>query len=244
VLVIHSSFFIFNSYKMHEATQQILSSWHTNAAAWIAAIEGEAIESRKLVTNAAIVNTLLELKPQRMLDIGCGEGWLCRAMTLQGVQCTGWDAVPALVAAAAAKGGGDYAVKIYSEIAAQDFVAGLLYDVAVFNFALFEDDAAVIALLRGVKKLLQPAGKLVIQTLHPSTAKGDAPYQSGWREGSWAGFSTQFKAAAPWYYRITEDWVRVLNEAGYLVQQVHEPQHPESGLALSLVLVAEGITQR
>ena len=33
------------------------------------------IESRRLVTDAAIVQAILALAPKRVLDMQCGEGW-------------------------------------------------------------------------------------------------------------------------------------------------------------------------
>ena len=57
-------------------------------------------------------------------------------------------------------------------------------------------------------------GALIIQTLHPVVAVGDLPYVDGWRQGSWAGFSEDFSDPAPWYFRTTESWVRLLRKSG------------------------------
>jgi hypothetical protein len=51
-------------------------SWQANADAWTAAVREQRIESRRLVTDAAIL--ALALAPLRILDLGCGEGWLRR----------------------------------------------------------------------------------------------------------------------------------------------------------------------
>jgi 2-polyprenyl-3-methyl-5-hydroxy-6-metoxy-1,4-benzoquinol methylase len=76
----------------------IVESWHKNTAPWVAAVRNHEIESRTLVTNAAIVDAVQSLAPATGLDIGCGEGWLVRA--LEGMAMTGVDVVPGLVEAA------------------------------------------------------------------------------------------------------------------------------------------------
>ncbi len=57
----------------------ILTSWAANAAPWIALLQGKGIASRQ-ITNPAIVNAISRYRPDSVLDVGCGEGWLCRAL--------------------------------------------------------------------------------------------------------------------------------------------------------------------
>ncbi len=78
----------------------IIHSWETNAAAWTQAIQEEAIASRKLATNQAMVLALAKYQPTSLLDIGSGEGWLCRAAEAQIPslkKIRGMDAIAALV---------------------------------------------------------------------------------------------------------------------------------------------------
>ena len=62
--------------------EEILNTWHLNAKAWIKTIAGNTIESRKLVTNQAIVNEVVALNPVTVIDLGCGEGWLIQCITV------------------------------------------------------------------------------------------------------------------------------------------------------------------
>lgn len=85
---------------MHDPEEALLASWQHNAQAWIAAVRGGAIASRRQVTDQAILLAILGRQPQRVLDLGCGEGWLLRALGERGIQAVGVDADPALVQAA------------------------------------------------------------------------------------------------------------------------------------------------
>lgn len=215
----------------------VLASWHTNAEPWTDAVREQRIASRRLVTDRAIVEAVLARAPRSALDLGCGEGWLSRALAERGVRVVGVDAVPALVERARALGGGEFRVASYEAIAA-GALDDVRVDVAVANFALIGGDA-VDALVARVPRLLAPGGAFLVQTLHPHVAGGDRPYADGWREGSWAGFGPEFSDPAPWYFRTLERWVSLLDDAGFRLRRLVEPVHPETGRPASLVLVAE-----
>ena len=218
-----------------DKNQAVLNSWHRNAAPWVTAVREEQIESRKRCTDQAVIDAVMGAAPASVLDIGCGEGWLCRALAERGVRVAGVDAVPELVDAARASGPGDFRAVTYEQIA--EGALDLQVDVAVSNFALIGKES-VEGVLHAAPALLKPGGSFVIQTLHPVVACGDAPYIDGWREGSWAGFSDDFTDAPPWYFRTTESWVRLLNNSGLQLHELREPVHPDTGRPASLILIA------
>jgi 2-polyprenyl-3-methyl-5-hydroxy-6-metoxy-1,4-benzoquinol methylase len=219
---------------------EVLAAWRANAEPWTAAVREARIESRRLATDAAVVDAVLRRAPASALDLGCGEGWLVRALASRGVRALGVDAVPALVERARAAGGGEFRVASYEAIAA-GALDDVRVDVAVANFALIGGDA-VDALVGRVPALLAPGGAFVVQTLHPVVATGDAPYADGWRPGSWAGIDGAFGDPAPWYFRTVESWVRLFVASGFRVAELREPTHPRTGKPASIlfVLAADG----
>ncbi len=219
---------------------QVLAAWHTNAAPWSAAVREGQIESRRLVTDGAILEAVARCSPRAALDLGCGEGWLSRAMSQRGIRVLGVDAIPALVETArAADPAGDYRVATYEAIAdgVLNGAPDAAFDLVVANFSLIGGEA-VDALIRHVPALLVPHGTLLIQTLHPATARGEHPYVDGWREGSWAGFSRDFRDPPPWFYRTMGSWIRLLVRSGFQVQDVVEPLHPATGNPASVLFIA------
>ncbi|WP_229507779.1 bifunctional 2-polyprenyl-6-hydroxyphenol methylase/3-demethylubiquinol 3-O-methyltransferase UbiG [Massilia sp. Dwa41.01b] len=181
---------------------RILASWSHNVAPWVDAVRRQEIASRALVTDAAIVAAVRARSPRTGVDLGCGEGWLVRA--LPEVEMVGVDAIAALVESARAAGGGDFRQLAYEDIAAG--ALQLAADVAICNFSLIGKEATE-GLLRAAPGYLRPGGTLIVQTVHPLMACGDAPYLDGWRPGSWAGFSDAFRDAPPWYFRTLGSWV-------------------------------------
>ncbi|MGZ5058164.1 MAG: class I SAM-dependent methyltransferase, partial [Methylobacter sp.] len=177
---------------------KIIDSWRKNAPMWVVAVRDGQIESRRQVTDQAILDAVLSRSPRSVLDIGCGEGWLARELAAAGIQVIGIDAVPSLVEVAQHAGGGDFRVMSYEELAAGKLSVSV--DVIVCNFSLLGKES-VEGVFGVVRSLLNQPGLFIVQTLHPVMVCGDLPYRDGWREGSWAGFNSDFTDPAPWYFR-------------------------------------------
>ncbi len=215
---------------------RIVDSWRKNASPWTDAVRGNQIESRTLVTNRAVIEAVLTRAPRTVLDIGCGEGWLVRSLAEHGVRATGVDVVPALIEQATRAGGGEFRVASYEQIAAGELE--ITVDVVVANFSLIGKES-VDGVVRRVPELLTAGGALIIQTLHPIVAGGDLPYEDGWRQGSWVGFSDEFSDPAPWYFRTLESWKSLLRDAGFKAVEMREPVHPGTGKPASVIFIAK-----
>ncbi|MFL1406747.1 class I SAM-dependent methyltransferase [Marinobacter sp. M1N3S26] len=215
------------------ADNTIPQSWTTNADAWTRAVRSGSIESRERVTNAAIVDAVLGCHPGRVLDLGCGEGWLVRALAAQGVQAVGVDASPGLIEAARASGGGEFFLGSYEELTRHPGQIPGPFDVIVANFALLQEHLS--PLLRAVSVLLTPRGRLIIQTVHPGGV--EQPQQEGWRQEDFRSFEGDWQAM-PWYYRSLDSWTQLLGESGYQLEEIREPLHPDTCQPLSLILAA------
>jgi len=208
----------------------LVKSWHHNAHA----IRGGTIESRRQVTDQAILLAVLSHQPERVLDLGCGEGWLLRALAERGVDAVGVDGDPTLVAAAQAAGASPVHLAGYDALVEATTDIGRDYNLVCANFALLHQD--IIPLLAAINALLAPGGALVIQTLHPwAVAGGD--YQDGWREETFAGLEGQWQPM-PWYFRTLSSWINALDMAGLRLASLQEPQHPQRAVPQSLLLVA------
>ncbi|MBV4477042.1 class I SAM-dependent methyltransferase [Pseudomonas botevensis] len=219
---------------MSAPESDLLQSWQHNARSWIEAIRSGAIDSRLQVTDQAILLAVMGRQPGRVLDLGCGEGWLLRALADRGITAVGVDGDPTLIEAARAAGSADVHVASYEALAQAQLDVGRDYDLICANFSLLHQD--IIPLLAAMNALLVPGGTLVIQTLHPwAVAAGD--YQDGWREETFAGFKGQWQPM-PWYFRTLSSWLNALDMAGFQLAGLQEPQHPQSPAPQSLLMTA------
>ncbi len=218
--------------------KQIIDAWMQNAKPWISAISNAEIESRKLVTNQAIIDAILKQGPRTVLDIGCGEGWLARALNAAGVSVQGIDVVPELVEQARRLGDGTFQVLSYEELTTGAIKAK--FDVAVCNFSLLGDES-VNYVFQAVCEVLEAGGCFIVQTIHPVAASTAQEYEDGWRTGSWAGFSKQFTNPPPWYFRTLETWKELFQLHGLQLCEVLEPIHPETNTMASIIFVSQPI---
>jgi 2-polyprenyl-3-methyl-5-hydroxy-6-metoxy-1,4-benzoquinol methylase len=217
--------------------EQIQASWVMNAAAWARAVRRGEILSRVRVTNGAILAAIDDCAPATLLDLGCGEGWLAHHCARRGIAVLGTDAVAELITVAAedAPDGARFRTLSHQQIGA----GGLKerFDVVVANFSLLGHHS-LEELFPALPALLAPEGSLLVQTLHPMLVCADLPYEDGWREGSWSGFSPAFRTPAPWFFRTLESWMRLFQRHGLVVRELREPMDPLSGQPASVIFRA------
>jgi 2-polyprenyl-3-methyl-5-hydroxy-6-metoxy-1,4-benzoquinol methylase len=222
-----------------ERERLIRHSWTENAAAWTDAVRGRRIESRAAATDGAVHSAIRECLAARVLDVGCGEGWLCRALAEASIEVVGFDATPELIARAreAAVGGSvAYLTLGYDDFAADPARVGSGFDAAVCNFSLLGRDIA--STLSAAASVLRPGGALLIQTVHPFADMSAAGrYEDGWRVEDFAALGPGFRAPMPWYFRTVGSWINELTAAGFTLAECREPVHPATGQPLSLLLI-------
>jgi 2-polyprenyl-3-methyl-5-hydroxy-6-metoxy-1,4-benzoquinol methylase len=213
-------------------------SWDDNAEAWTATVRERRIESRRVATDRAIVDAVLRHSPGRLLDVGCGEGWLCRVLSEHAIQCVGVDGSSDLTRAAqSADPDGEYHLLRYDDFdRLAEIVKFSSTDLAVCNFALLHEE--IVPILTAVHSVLRPRGILLIQTVHPWTASGTSDYVDGWRTEDFAWSTCCFPEPMPWYFRTLESWTNTIRDSGFVLDAVAEPVHPESKKPLSLLLSA------
>src|SRR5215218_7985614 len=136
---------------------ELQRSWDANARAWRDAVRQGKIASRRVATDAAVVDAVMSLEPQRVLDLGCGEGWLARQLADRGAAVCGIDASRALIEAANELGGGSFHALAYGDLPAAELLKPP-FDVAVANFSILHED--IQPLLGSVARMLTATGAL------------------------------------------------------------------------------------
>jgi 2-polyprenyl-3-methyl-5-hydroxy-6-metoxy-1,4-benzoquinol methylase len=178
--------------------------------------------------------------PGPFVDIGCGEGWLARAIAAQGREVLGVDASLPLIEAArraAVSSGARFEQASYVELADRRQALGGPFAVAVCNFALLDDQ--LTNALTSIRSVLVPRGVLLIQTVHPFTACGSGAYRNGWREETFDAFGGRFPSPMPWYFRTVASWIEDVRRAGYVLESLSEPMATDGVMPLSLLIRAQ-----
>lgn len=216
--------------------EKIVESWKRNVHPWVTAIREGEIASRVLTTNKAVLSAVMDCAPRKVLDVGCGEGWLVRELANSGIDALGIDAIPGFIDFAKKEGGGRFKVLAYEDVSAKALKEK--FDLVVCNFSLLGKES-VENLFQQFPSILEKGGTLVVQTIHPVAGVGKSKYEDGWREGSWAGFSKSFSDPAPWYFRTMTTWENLFETNGFMLGRVSEPINRQSKKAASIVFVGK-----
>lgn len=180
--------------------------WENNAEPWCQAVRGGLLESRR-VTDAAILKAITDHQPRRVLDMGCGEGWLARAiMSSTEAFVLGVDGSATLIERASqAAPQGHYIHATYETLAADPSpLTPERFDVAVFNFALFGGAEDWQALDFAARQLARD-GRLIIQTL-PGPERGavEGVEEFATLPGTWAPIRYTSRSLAAWRRLLAE----------------------------------------
>ena len=217
-------------------------AWDRNAARWTRTVRDGLIPSRRAGTDEAVVAAIAARNPRRLLDVGCGEGWLVRRLC-RDVDCTalGIDGSASLIedARAADPNNSDEVVSYADLIGGQTGLAGG-FDVAVFNYALFDEQ--VDRGLAAAAALLARGGVIVVQTLHPWALSQTETYGDGWRIEDFSAFDGEEWEPMPWFFRTLESWHATIRAAGLTVVDLVEPKSPVDSRPLSLIMVCKAVT--
>jgi len=204
---------------------------------------------------ALIDPPLLELvgpvRHASILDLACGNGYLCRRFAREGATVTGIDASAPIIALAQQREaqeplGITYLVR---DAANLEPLTAAGFDLVVCNMALMDIEDAAGA-IREIARVLHPAGRLVASLSHPCFDKVGT---SGWAieyvyptTTVWRKMSRYREVAAadlPWfrvdgqtvytraYHRPLSWYVRALRDAGLVLTALEEPAPTEEFLA-------------
>jgi SAM-dependent methyltransferase len=183
--------------------------WDQSADAWIALMRA-GNWGRLRVVDPALMSLLAGRGFRRMLDVGCGEGRLCRMVQPLGISAVGIDPTDALIAEARAQDPtGDYRLGVAEALPVPD----ASFDLVMSCLSLIDipDFRAAIA---EMARALAPGGSLVIANLSNLVTGTKGP---GWVNDA---------EGAPLYYPVDSYLAEFANWAewaGIRVRNWHRP---------------------
>lgn len=210
-----------------------------NSAFWIRIIREELDKYRTQLTDAAVLAAAEPIKNNRILDAGCGEGYLSRQFALAGAaDVIGVDACADLIEAARTAAD-EASLNIVYRVGSVDKLAvdsGTL-DLVVCNH-LVNDLPEIAGPFAEFGRVIKPGGRLVILMLHPcfySPRAERGPVRRPFSPDEYFSVRTierEFKVAgitspaeATTWYRPLEDYTSTLSGAGFVIRELSEP-HP------------------
>lgn len=216
-----------------------------NVADWYDQLVGEhGSEFHREVVLPGVLKLLQPQAGQKVLDLACGQGVLCRILAERGSEVTGVDAAAELIAVARQRG----PAAIHYHVAdAQklDFLDEGYFHSAACVLAI-QNMNPLPPVLAGISRALSVGGKLVIVMMHPCF-RGPKETSWGWDEKEMIQYRRVDRYLLPrkspivahpgkkkseytWtFHKPIEVYVKALRNAGLLIDAIEEwPSHKTS----------------
>ncbi|MBI3928084.1 MAG: methyltransferase domain-containing protein [Armatimonadetes bacterium] len=219
--------------------------WDQNADAWAERL-GPAGDLSRVVSDPVLFGLLGEVDGQRVLDAGCGEGYLCRMLQERGASVWGVENSRRLVERAQERTEQPDIRYLHGSISAMGEVpTGSMDAVVCNNVLMYCHDAG--SALQEFGRILKRSGRAVIVLTHPCfwgpgtdwvRHPPDSVREEEWLDRRVGGYfdprAGRFVApgyAAPLVYfpRTLTELFRLFSAAGFQVTHLEEPTLPSSG---------------
>jgi ubiquinone/menaquinone biosynthesis C-methylase UbiE len=188
---------------------------------------------------------LLDVKPaEKVIDLACGQGVLCRILKERGAEVTGIDAAESLISAARQRGPAEIRYQV-GDARELNFLPPDHFDAAACVLAI-QNIHPIAPVFEGASRTLKPNGKLVIVMMHPCF-RGSKETTWCWDDKMKAQFRRVDRYLVPrktpivthpgsapdqytWtFHKPIEAYVKGLRNAGLLIDAIEEwPSHKTS----------------
>ncbi len=191
--------------------------WDAKAEAWDRWVGVDGDRNRRLNSDPVLWRLLGAVAGQRVLDAGCGTGYLSAKLVAAGARVDGIDAAPKMVAIAQERVPGA-AIRV-DDLQRLETCGDATYDAVVTNYVLMDlpDLEAAVAQMA---RVLRPGGRLVAVFSHPAFPPSELSYFArGPRTERWGTFETDFL----YWHRPIRDYLQALLGAGLALEAFEEP---------------------
>ena len=226
----------------------LLEQWEANAKAFTALINNKGTPHHREILNPCIERVMGNVAGKRLLDAGCGEGYLARHYARRGAQVVGVDFSSSLIDICK-KMSKDLEIKFHvGDICDLNFIHNAQFHLILCNLVLLNVDCYEAA-LQEFHRVLKAKGSLIFSIVHPAfniygpgrwklgeknrktqRRKGhhfiiddyfiEKEYRVRWKSLSGEEFPQEFS----FFHRTISSYIRALRKAGFTITALEEPQ--------------------
>lgn len=213
---------------------EIREFWDRTAADWHIQVGSTGDENRMLNSDPVLWTFAGDVRGLRVLDAGCGTGYLSRQLADRGAVVTGVDVSERMIEIARAERPGiDFRVDSCSELRT---VGDGDVDLVVANYVLM-DVPDLEGTVRAFHRVLRAGGAAVLVFSHPCFPQGRAvtfPYFERRKvvDPPWSHFTQDFI----WFHRPLSDYWKAFRAAAFVVDDFDEPRSTSETAAYSVAV--------
>lgn len=215
--------------------------WEANAQYWVKVIREGRDRYRTELTDAAVLGAVGPCAGLRVLDAGCGEGYLSRTLASMGADVTGVDAAQGLVDAASAHPSRPENTRFLRASVEDLPLEDDAFDLVLCNhlFSHLQDPTRAIG---EFGRVIRSGGRLILLTLHPcfyveNAEQGAANSVPAQEYFASRGIDQHFLVDGLESPSMITSWLRpleyyagTLRDAGFVIADLREPHPTEEQL--------------
>lgn len=242
---------------------EVQANWNRNAQRWDALYDEDGDRNRRYISDEPMLAMLGDVQGQRLLDVGSGNGYLCRKLARQGALMTGVELSDQFMAMALQHETAEPLDITYRQgsVSEMSFLLDASFDKAVSNYVLM-DVPDYIGALEHIYRVLRPGGIFVSVISHPCFSSGpggwvvpapDTPRREDWYALQVDNYFRRGPVYTVWgnfdpvlgFHRPLRDYWQAFTEAGFTVEGFEEPSITERGrreLPLSWIEFSQRMT--
>lgn len=219
----------------------VRKGWDDAADWWVQRYTAKGDINREWVIDPVLFAFAADVRGRRILDAGCGNGYLSRLLARQGARMVGVDVSPRLLAVAKAHESRDpLGIRyIRADLAKLSMIGSNAFDLVVSNVAL-QDVRRLDAAFEELHRVLRSDGRLIFSITHPAFDIPPAhwvrepPDSDRPEERPFMAVDRYFdRVALYWaprgeaeivgFHRPLRDFTEGLRKAGFVIARLEEP---------------------
>jgi SAM-dependent methyltransferase len=221
------------------STEQAAARWSAAADDWAKRVGPDGDRARQVWIDPTFLPLLGDVAGMRLLDAGCGEGYLCRKLAAMGAASVlGVDAAEGMIRVASERtpDGGPIEYRV-GDFQTLDGVADASVDLVASNMALMDLPRPDVA-LAAAHRVLRPGGAIVYSITHPCFQAPESGWhcdangaKKHWMAGRyWEPASFELEIASGFghqtygFHWTLTDYLDATLAAGFALERVVEPR--------------------
>lgn len=205
--------------------------WKKNANFWLKIIRENLDPYRLKITNNAILKPLKGEKNLKILDAGCGEGYLSRLLAERGHKVWAIDFCPKLIEATKElEKKNPLGIKYFLGDFRKTNFPSSFFDAIISHQTINEIENPERA-FKEFARILKKRGKLILLFLHPCFEVDSKEYFRKIKIKKPYYLVSGIKSPSPYFYLHLplSEWIKILVTSGFSIKNIEEP-HPSARL--------------